>query len=73
MYIDKAVNGFLLTKTLKHELMHVYLWDTGQQGHDDYNEEEVCDLLSAASEPITTTVNEILLRLKEGLYNKYGE
>ena len=71
IYIDKDLDGFLLAKTLRHELAHVYLWETGQQGRIN-NEEETCDLLSVAAPAICKTTDEIILRLKEGLY-KNGE
>lgn len=71
IYIDKDLDGFLLAKTLRHELTHVYLWETGQQGRTN-NEEETCDLLSVAAPAICKTTDEIILRLKEGLY-KNGE
>jgi hypothetical protein len=71
IYIDKDLDGFLLAKTLRHELTHVYLWETGQQSRIN-NEEETCDLLSVAAPAICKTTDEILLRLKEGLY-KNGE
>lgn len=67
IYIDKDLDGFLLAKALRHELMHVYLWETGQQGRV-YSEEETCDLLSVAAPAICKTTEEITLRLKEGLY-----
>ena len=71
IYIDKDLDGFLLAKALRHELMHVYLWETGQQGRIN-NEEEVCDLISVAAPAVCKTADEIMLRLKEGLY-KHGE
>lgn len=71
IYIDKDLDGFLLAKALRHELMHVYLWETGQQGRIN-NEEETCDLISVAAPAICKTTEEIILRLKEGLY-KNGE
>ena len=37
-----------------------------------YNEEEQCDFMSVAGPIITQATNEILLRLREGLY-KHGE
>ena len=71
VYIDKDLDGFLLSKAIRHELTHIYLWETGQQGRV-YNEEEVCDLMSVAGPAISKTTDEIILRLKEGLY-KQGE
>ena len=67
IYIDKELDGFLLGKALRHELMHVYLWETGQQARD-YTEEEVCDLVSVAGPTVNKCAEEILLRLREGLY-----
>lgn len=71
VYIDKELDGFLLAKTLRHELAHIYLWETGQQDRV-MNEEEQCDFLSVAAPIICKSVDDILLRLKEGLY-KRGE
>jgi hypothetical protein len=71
IYIDKQLDGFLLGKALRHELMHIYLWETGQQGRD-YTEEEVCDLMSVAGPLVNRCADEIMLRLREGLY-KHGE
>ena len=71
IYIDKELDGFLLGKALRHELTHIYLWETGQQNRE-YTEEEVCDLISVAGPIINKTANDIMLRLKEGLY-KHGE
>ncbi|MDE6946250.1 MAG: basic secretory family protein [Anaeroplasmataceae bacterium] len=69
IYIDKDLDGFPLVKALRHELTHVYLWETGQQSRV-YNEEEVADFVSIASPAICKTTDEIILRLKEGLYKK---
>lgn len=71
IYIDKELDGYLLAKTLRHELTHVYLWETGQQGRV-YNEEELADIISVATPDIVQTTNDIMLRLREGLY-KHGE
>ena len=71
IYIDKDLDGFLLGKALRHELTHVYLWETGQQDMVK-NEEEICDFMSVAAPVIVKCANEIMLRLREGLY-KHGE
>lgn len=70
VYIDKELDGFPLEKTLRHELTHIYLWETGNQGHV-YDEEELVDIVSVAAPSICKSVNDIMLRLKEGLY-KHG-
>lgn len=69
IYIDKDLDGFLLAKALRHELTHVYLWETGQQGRV-FDEEELCDIMSVAAPLIYKTADEIIFRLKEGLYKK---
>lgn len=69
VYIDKELDGYLLEKTLRHELTHVYLWETGQQGRT-MTEEEVADFISVAAPIITEVADTIMLRLKEGLYKK---
>ena len=71
IYIDKDLDGFLLGKALRHELTHIYLWETGQQDTIK-NEEETCDFISVAAPIITKAADEIMLRLKEGWY-KHGE
>lgn len=72
IYIDESLDGFPLIKAIRHELTHVYLWETGQQNHDVYTEEDICDIMSVAAPAIDKTANEIILRLKEALY-KSGE
>lgn len=71
IYIDKDLDGFILIKALRHELTHIYLWETGQQDRV-FNEEEICDFMSVAAPIIYKTADEIVFRLKEGLY-KRGE
>ena len=71
VYIDKELDGFLLGKALRHELTHIYLWETGQQSRI-LNEEEIADLISVAAPVICKTADEIMLRVREGLY-KNGE
>ena len=71
IYIDKELDGFPLGKALRHELTHIYLWETGQQDHV-MNEEETCDFMSVAAPLIYKTAEDIMFRLKEGLY-KHGE
>lgn len=69
IYLDKDIDGVLLVKTLRHELSHIYLWETGQQDRV-YNEEELCDVMSTAAPLICKATDDIMLRLKEGLYKK---
>jgi len=61
-----------LSKVLRHELTHVYLWEIGNQARENYTEEEIADFMSIAAPSICKTADDIILRLKEGLY-KHGE
>jgi len=72
IYIDKDLDGFPLSKVLRHELTHVYLWEIGNQARENYTEEEIADFMSIAAPSICKTADDIILRLKEGLY-KHGE
>lgn len=72
IYIDKDLDGFPLSKVLRHELVHVYLWEIGNQARENYTEEEIADFMSIAAPSICKTADDIILRLKEGLY-KHGE
>ena len=72
IYIDKGLDGFPLAKALRHELTHIYLWETGQQARE-YTEEELCDIMSTGGVAIIKSVAEILLRLKEGFYKNGKE
>ena len=71
IYLDKELDGFLLAKALRHELTHVYLWETGQQDRV-LNEEETADFMSVAGPVICKCADDLMLRLREGLY-KNGE
>lgn len=71
IYIDKDLDGYLLGKALRHELAHIYLWETGQQDRV-MNEEETCDFLSVAAPMICKVADTIMFRLREGLY-RHGE
>jgi Zn-dependent peptidase ImmA (M78 family) len=51
-------------KTLKHELTHCYIWNSGLYNVPNFSEEMVCDLVSC----INNFINEIVNKWKE--YNK---
>ena len=60
IYIDKDLDGFLLGKTLRHELTHVYLWETGQQDRV-LNEEEKAEFMSVAGPVICKWDDDFIL------------
>ena len=66
IYIDKDLDGFTLIKALRHELTHIYLWETGQQDRV-MNEEETADFMSVAGPVICKCADDLMLRLREGL------
>lgn len=65
VYISKKLNGFMLIKTLRHELMHIYLYELGKRDAF-YSEDEVCEILADAMPIIDKTTDEILLKLRNG-------
>lgn len=69
VYIDSDLDEYPLRKALRHELTHIYLWETGQQDSSK-NEEELCDFMSVAGPSICKTVDDIMVRLREASYRK---
>lgn len=63
IYIDKELDDILLAKELRNKIMHLYLWETGQQDRE-YSEEEFCELTSVSAPLICKTTNDIILELK---------
>lgn len=51
-------------RTLKHELMHVWLWEYGHSQDDDrrYSYEEVCEIVASSN----NFVNEVVEQYKKG-------
>lgn len=68
VYIDKDLDGFLLIKTLRHELMHVYLWDIGKNG-SYYWEDEICETMSVVAPLICKIADDIALKIKKKQIN----
>lgn len=48
-------------KTLKHELTHCYIWCYGMYNVTIYNEEFICDLISASND----LINEVVEKYKK--------
>lgn len=55
---DMCINQQI--KTLKHELTHCYIWNSGLYNVPNFNEEMVCDLVSC----INDFINEIVEKYK---------
>lgn len=64
VYIDKDINGFLFKKTIRHELMHVYLYDMGKN-KIRYTEDEVAEIMSDAAPLICELTHKVMLQIKE--------
>lgn len=64
VYINKDINGFLLIKALRHELMHIYLWEIDKNG-TVYSNDEVCEIMSEVAPLICQKAEEIALKVKE--------
>ena len=47
-------------RTLKHELAHCYMWVMGMYNVANYNEEFICDLISASND----FINEVVEKFK---------
>jgi hypothetical protein len=48
-------------KTLKHELTHCFIWSYGMYNVEVYNEEFICDLVSASND----FINEVVEKYKK--------
>lgn len=62
IYIEKEKNYNMLL-TLKHELMHVWLYENGhtnQDGKEVFDYEDVCELVALSNDSINKIVEEYL-------------
>ena len=64
IYINDRLEGFVLIKTLRHELLHVYLYEIDKRDIY-YSEDEVCEILSEITPWIYETADEIVSKLKK--------
>ena len=65
IYIDKNLDDSLFRKAFRKQLMNLYLWETGQEGHL-FTQEDFCDLASVVAPLICKTADEILLKIRNG-------
>lgn len=62
IYIEKGTPEQMLI-TLKHELMHVWLYENGhknQDGQEVFDYEDMCELVALSNDSINRIVNEYL-------------
>lgn len=60
IWINKDMCYEQKIKTLKHELAHCYMWCYGMHNVEEYNEEFICDLVSASND----FINEVVEKFK---------
>ena len=54
-------------RTLIHELMHAWMWVTGNANHEEYNEDHICEMVASSN----TVIYDIACRfVKEELNNE---
>ena len=64
VYVEKGTNEQMLL-TLKHELMHVWLYENGHTNQDNreiFDYEELCELVALSNSSINRIVNEYIKR-----------
>lgn len=57
IFINKDMCFEQKIKTLKHELTHCYIWEYGMYNVVEFNEEFICDLVSASNDFISEVIN----------------
>lgn len=63
--LDKDQSNII--KTLKHELMHVWLYEYGHsQNENKFGYEDVCEIVASSNDFINEVVDEYKLKDKEG-------
>lgn len=70
VYINEDLDGFLLKKTIRHELMHIYLWEK-EKNNSLYNDDEICEIMSIAAPLICNRTDEIISEIKKERRRKY--
>ena len=61
IWINEEMHPEQKIKTLKHELTHCYIWSYGMYNVTNYNEEFICDLVSASND----FINEVVEKYKK--------
>lgn len=57
IYINKEICIKEKERTLTHELMHAWMYITGNAYQEDYNEEHICEMVAASNKLINDIVN----------------
>lgn len=65
-------NNKNIIRTLKHELVHVWLWEYGHSQNDDkYNYEDICEIVACSNDFINEVVEEYIGNKKETEYCQF--
>ena len=70
IYIEKGTKKDMLL-TLKHELMHVWLYENGHKNQDEneaFSYEDVCELVALSNDSINKIVEEYCKNKNNMLY-----
>lgn len=65
IYINKDMHEGQIIQTLKHELTHAYIWNSGLYNAPHYTDEMVCDIVACSNDFINQTVKEFERYVKE--------
>ena len=65
-------NNANILRTLKHELMHVWLWEYGHDQHNEnaYDYEDVCNIVSSSNDFINRVVKKYKKEIHKELTKK---
>ena len=61
IYLNKELNQEEKINTLRHELVHCYLWEHGYRTVKEFSEEQVCDIVSSCSNFIENTIEQYII------------
>lgn len=65
IYINEEMCKDQKIRTLKHELMHCYIWEMGMYNVPTFNDEMVCDLVASSNDFINEIVERYIKENKE--------
>lgn len=65
IYINEEMCKDQKIRTLKHELMHAYIWEMGMYNVPTFNDEMVCDLVASSNDFINEVVERYIKEKKK--------
>lgn len=64
IFIDESVSKENVAHILRHELTHIYIYETQLTMKETYTEEELCEFFAIYGTKIVTKVNSIMKRME---------